>query len=195
MKTIFLIFLSLFLGFNSFGQSEERFNENLDKLYPEGHKVLLDIIYRNIKYPLAARENCRVGTLKTLISIDTTGAIKSVTLVNGLGMGINEEVIRVLKLTSGNWLQGKSFKYPINFAFRIGKNQKDILGDVVVTALTSSGPDAGCGVSVATIEKNIKKYQKKGKLGLAKLLYEELLRRYPDHPTYRKAYYDLVKKI
>ncbi|MEM1123279.1 MAG: energy transducer TonB, partial [Bacteroidota bacterium] len=179
MKNVFFSIIFLLLYGICSGQPIDKFASNLDKLYPEGHKAFLNVIYQNVKYPAPARENCRVGKLKTLVSIDTSGAVKSVSLVNRLGMGIDEEVVRVLELTSGNWLKGRSLKYPINFAFRIGDNQKDIEGDIVVTALgIGRRPDGGCSVPIETIEKEIKKYEKKGKFKEVGLLYEELLRRY-----------------
>jgi len=195
MKAFSFLLVIFLISGSSFGQSSEKFAQNMDKLYEAGNSTFLEEVYESIKYPQEARENCRVGVLKTLISTDTAGAIESIILGNRLGMGIEAEVIRVLNLTSGKWRKGKKLKYPINFAFRIGKNQKDFAGDINITAFAVGyQAHSGCSIPQKGLEKQVRKYRKKGKLEKAKLVYEELLRRYPDSKEYRQGLTEIVKE-
>ena len=87
--------------------------------------ALLEDIYKELKYPIPARENCIEGTVVVglLISIEgdvLKSDIKSDTI---LGYGLEEEALRVVKLFNNNWCSGMincepaemEFVFPIRF--------------------------------------------------------------------------------
>lgn len=195
MRTFSMLFALLLVRSIGLAQEADQFGKNIAQVYPTGNKAFLLEIYNNVRYPEDARINCRVGVLKTLVAIDTSGNVESVILGNRLGMGIEQEVIRVLMLTSGKWKKGRSFKFPINFGFRIGKSQDEFSGDINITAF-AAGPTAhsGCSIPKKELEKQIARFTKKGKSEKAQPLYEELLRRYPDDQGYQQALKEIVKE-
>ncbi|MEM6317792.1 MAG: hypothetical protein AAF960_08980 [Bacteroidota bacterium] len=183
MKILATLFILLLTANISLGQVEHKFSSDLDRLYVGGYEAFQKDIYPFIRYPRRARENCRVGQSKALVFINSSGKIDSIQLLNHISADIDQEVKRILTTTSGNWKKGRTIEYPINFAFRIGQNQEDILGNVVITTMSNST----CGVSSEKIEKQIKKLFEKQKFKKTKRLYEELLRRYPNNPVYQQA--------
>lgn len=59
---------------------------------------------KKIEYPPAAMENEIMGTVKLRFSIDNKGNVINIEVVSKkLGFGLEEEAIRILKLTSGKW--------------------------------------------------------------------------------------------
>ncbi|MDJ1469944.1 energy transducer TonB [Cytophagaceae bacterium DM2B3-1] len=66
--------------------------------YPEGISALYTLIQKNLRYPALARNNKVQGTIYAGFIIDEKGFIKSPQILQGLGYGCDEEVVRVLNL-------------------------------------------------------------------------------------------------
>lgn len=66
--------------------------------YPEGISALYILIQKNLRYPALARNNKVQGTIYAGFIIDEKGFIKFPQILQGLGYGCDEEVVRVLNL-------------------------------------------------------------------------------------------------
>ncbi len=66
--------------------------------YPGGNKAFTDFIYGNLKYPKLAAEARLEGVVLLRYDIDNQGVVSDVQLMKGLGLGCDEEAIRVVKL-------------------------------------------------------------------------------------------------
>lgn len=90
--------------------------------YPGGINKAREFIANNLLYPEEAQENDIEGTVKVKFIIEKDGSLTNIEIVNKLGYGCNEEVIRVLKRMP-KWrpgtLKGKivrtQFALPVSF--------------------------------------------------------------------------------
>lgn len=100
--------------------------------FPGGDEALMTYISRNIKYPAKALDNEISGTVIVNFVVNENGKIGNVRVTKGLGYGLNEEAIRVIK-TMPRWKPGMQggtgvkvyFDVPINFAIE-GVNSVNI---------------------------------------------------------------------
>jgi len=67
-------------------------------LFPEGEKGMVQFIYTNIKYPVEARSKGIIGTVDAQFDVEKDGSLSNLKINNDLGGGLNEEVLRVLRL-------------------------------------------------------------------------------------------------
>jgi periplasmic protein TonB len=82
--------------------------------------ALQRFIAENITYPPMALENDMQGTINLMFVVDKQGRVKDIQILgNKKGFGLEDEAIRVLKLTSGNWSPAKQRDKPVNMRFRI----------------------------------------------------------------------------
>ncbi|MET4107309.1 TonB family protein [Hymenobacter sp. UYP22] len=85
-------------------------------------------INRLIRYPRAAQEAQTEGLVFASFVVDETGRVTQPRIVRGLGNGCDEEVLRVLRQTSGRWVPGQQdgrfvkvkLVLPIRFHFQPG---------------------------------------------------------------------------
>ncbi|TGD78539.1 energy transducer TonB [Hymenobacter wooponensis] len=81
-----------------------------------------------VRYPSQALSNQTQGVVFASFIVDETGRVNSPRIVKGIGDGCDEEVLRVLRQTSGHWQPGKQegqavkvrLTLPIRFAFEQG---------------------------------------------------------------------------
>jgi len=115
-----LIFLFSFVSINLFGQ-----NETLPQ-FRGGQDSLVKFIAKNIKYPPEARENCISGKVYVKFLISADGTIDSINVIRSVHKSVDDEAIRLVKLTNGYWTPGKindssvsaSFNLPFNFSLK-----------------------------------------------------------------------------
>lgn len=67
--------------------------------YPGGINKLREFLSNNIVYPDLAIENNVNGKVVATFIVEKDGSISSITIINQLGFGCDEEVIRILNLT------------------------------------------------------------------------------------------------
>lgn len=93
-------------------------------IFKGGESAMLKFISDNIKYPALAKENNIEGKVLMQFIVTKEGAVRDVRVIgNKLGSGLDEEAIRVIKLTSGLWTPAKQraksfsmiFRLPVNF--------------------------------------------------------------------------------
>ncbi|GAB3239402.1 hypothetical protein GCM10027346_32650 [Hymenobacter seoulensis] len=85
-------------------------------------------INRLIRYPRQAQERHTEGLVFATFVVDETGRVTNPRILRGLGDGCDEEVLRVLRQTSGRWAPGQQdgrfvkvkMVLPIRFAFQPG---------------------------------------------------------------------------
>jgi protein TonB len=59
-----------------------------------------------VRYPNTAQEHGKSGKVNAIFTIDKFGKTSNYHVDNPIGYGMDEEVIRVLKLMADNWLPG-----------------------------------------------------------------------------------------
>ncbi|OCX51269.1 hypothetical protein BEL04_20580 [Mucilaginibacter sp. PPCGB 2223] len=87
-----------------------------------GENALAYFLKENLVYPEYSRQNCISGTIQVSFNIDAQGRIHNVKIYKGMGIDLDDEAIRVLKLTSGKWIvpedndPNANLVIPINFS-------------------------------------------------------------------------------
>jgi len=90
--------------------------------FPDGQAALYEFLRENIKYPAIARENGISGQVVVRFVVSKDGTISKAEIVKGLGGGLNDEALRVVKKMP-KWKPGKhngravpvTFNLPIKF--------------------------------------------------------------------------------
>lgn len=94
--------------------------------YPGGVKKFYDFLSSNIKYPPIAAEKNIQGNVFTSFVVEKDGSLSNIEIDRKLGGGIDEEAVRVLKM-SGKWNPGMQngkavrVKYMIPIKFTLDK--------------------------------------------------------------------------
>ena len=71
--------------------------------YLPNEEAFFRFLSENISYPINASQNKTEGIVEISLLVDTNGVLSDFIIENGIGNGCEEEAIRVIKLTSGNW--------------------------------------------------------------------------------------------
>lgn len=90
--------------------------------FPGGYVALMKYLAKNVEYTRQAREMGIQGKVLVYFEVGTDGSLSKIEILRGLGYGLDEEVIRVLK-SSPKWIPGKQggmavkspFRLPVNF--------------------------------------------------------------------------------
>jgi TonB family protein len=69
-----------------------------------GNSSLNAFLKQNIVYPEYARQNCIPGTIQVSFKVDRAGKVYNIQVYKGLGIDLDDEAIRVIRLTSGQWV-------------------------------------------------------------------------------------------
>lgn len=70
--------------------------------YEGGQEAMYAFIEKNINYPVLARRNRIQGTCIVSFTLNTDGTMTGVKLVKGVGGGLGEEALRVVRLLKFN---------------------------------------------------------------------------------------------
>lgn len=85
-----------------------------------GDEGLQRFIAENITYPPMALENDMQGTVNVMFVVDKKGKVKDIAILGGKkGFGLEEEAMRVIRLTSGQWKAAKQRDKSVAMRFRI----------------------------------------------------------------------------
>jgi len=93
MRWIFLIFLNL-LAFCSV---------NAQPSFKGGTRSLNQFISANLIYPEYAKQNCIQGTIEISFKLNNKGEVFDSEVQNGMGIDLDDEALRIIRLTSGKW--------------------------------------------------------------------------------------------
>lgn len=90
--------------------------------FPGGHSAMMQYLNQNLRYPTMAREAGIQGTVFVTFVVERDGSITDVRIVRGLGGGLDEEALRVVR-NMPSWTPGRQrgqavrvqFNLPIRF--------------------------------------------------------------------------------
>lgn len=68
-----------------------------------GENALENFLNTNKVYPAFAKRNCIQGTIYVSFSLDDKAQVINTKVKKGLGVDLDEEALRLIKLTSGKW--------------------------------------------------------------------------------------------
>ncbi len=88
--------------------------------FPDGQAAMFKFIQENIKYPEMARNSRRQGTVVIQFMVTVTGKIANIKVARGIGLGCDEEAVRVVSIMPA-WKPGKhnGKAVPVNFTLPI----------------------------------------------------------------------------
>jgi TonB family protein len=78
-------------------------NANAQANFKGGQAALYSFLSQKIIYPEYSRQNCISGTIKVSFMLDKNGKVIDAKVADGLGIDLDDEALRVIKLTSGKW--------------------------------------------------------------------------------------------
>ncbi len=93
-------------------------------VFKGGQKSLATFIYNNLIYPDYSRDNCLQGTVQVSFKINQQGKIYYSEVKKGFGIDLDQEALRVVRLTSGRWIMPAnhdtlvSMVLPVNFTLK-----------------------------------------------------------------------------
>ncbi|MEL6558122.1 MAG: energy transducer TonB [Bacteroidota bacterium] len=83
-------------------------------MFKHGREQLYNFLGNAVKYPVNARKLGVSGNVHLRFQINRDGAISKIVVTNGLGLGCDQEAIRVISLTSGQWLPAQFNGNPVH---------------------------------------------------------------------------------
>jgi len=81
-------------------------------------KALLQFIYKNITYPIFARENGIQGAVVVQFVIERDGLVTNAKLARDIGGGCGEEALRIVNQMP-KWIPGKQNGKPVKVQFNL----------------------------------------------------------------------------
>jgi TonB family protein len=93
-------------------------------VFKGGQKKLTLFVYNNLIYPDYSRDNCIQGIIQVSFKLNQQGKIYHSEVIKGFGIDLDQEALRLVRLTSGNWIMPvnhdttTSMVLPINFSLK-----------------------------------------------------------------------------
>ena len=113
-----LIFHLLYFFFSIVGIAQTQ------PTFKGGQKDLFSFISNNMIYPEYSKQNCLQGTINVSFSLNKYGQIYKSEIQKGFGTDLDDEALRIVRLTSGRWVipadydSSTSIVLPINFTLK-----------------------------------------------------------------------------
>ena len=103
MKKLFLIMLLAFVSVNAYSQSDDADNDVYNMVdqsakFQDGYNSIIKFVQENIKFPAEAKENNVHGKLMVSVVVEKDGSLSNITVKKGLGYGLDEEIVRIIKM-------------------------------------------------------------------------------------------------
>jgi protein TonB len=89
-----------------------------------GYKTFTEFITVCTMYPDSARLNGISGKVFVNFIVDEKGGVIHVKVLRGIGYGCDEEAMRVIRFTSGNWIPAQRNGKPVKVKYNIPINFK-----------------------------------------------------------------------
>ena len=111
------LLIALFFLVSSFFVDEQ-------PVFKGGQNKLTLFIYNNLIYPDYSRDNCIQGTIQVGFKLNQQGKIYHSEVKKGFGIDLDQEALRLVRLTSGNWIMPVnhdttiSMVLPVNFSLK-----------------------------------------------------------------------------
>ena len=80
------------------------FSINLKAQQPALKNGLENFVTANTIYPMFALDNCIQGEIEVAFKLNRAGEVTYATVSKGIGADLDDEALRLIKLTSGKWL-------------------------------------------------------------------------------------------
>ncbi len=116
------------------------FNWFANPEFKGGNRALESFFDKRRIYPSFSKNNCIEGTIYVSFQLDEQGKVYNAQINKGLGIDLDEEALRLIKLTSGNWDLGVDYNknsklvIPVNFSLKdFGCNERS--ADEIKTAI------------------------------------------------------------
>lgn len=96
-----------------------------------GERALTMFISQNLLYPEYSRQNCLQGTINVSFRVKKNGQIFESHVTKGYGIDLDDEALRIIRLTSGKWVVPISHDttnflvLPINFSLKLVECEKN----------------------------------------------------------------------
>lgn len=93
-------------------------------MFKGGERNLSSFISRSLIYPEYSKQNCLQGTINISFQLTRKGNIFNSKVEKGFGIDLDEEALRIVRLTTGKWIVPASFDttqsivIPINFSLK-----------------------------------------------------------------------------
>ena len=145
---------------------------------------------------MGARINCGYGKSVVEISIDKRGNLVEINFEGKvrLGFGLEDEIIRIIKLTAKNWKASTTpAQFKLGIVFWLKDRDPEMSGDVFVIGYGL--PNEDCIKSKKTYQKQLVKYEKRKKYKKALEACKALLKREPEDEELLKKYEYFTKMI
>lgn len=68
-----------------------------------GMRALNNFLSNNLIYPEYSRQNCLSGTIQVSFTLDKNGKVTNAKIQKGYGIDLDDEALRIVRLTSGKW--------------------------------------------------------------------------------------------
>ncbi|MEO8795794.1 MAG: TonB family protein, partial [Daejeonella sp.] len=86
--------------------------------FPGGMKAFYEYLSKSIQYPAEAKKNNVSGKVILSFIVEKNGSLNDIKVLRGVGSGLDEEAIRVMK-GSPKWLPGKENGKPVRVAYTL----------------------------------------------------------------------------
>lgn len=89
-----------------------------------GKKGIESFISENLIYPAYSRQNCIQGTIQVGFKLNGAGRVIDAKVQKGFGIDLDEEALRIVRLSSGKWMVPEGFDtsnvmvLPVTFALQ-----------------------------------------------------------------------------
>ena len=87
--------------------------------YPGGSEALKKFIKNNLRYPKEALMHRVEGSVYLKYEVNEKGKVHSISVVNGLGYGCDEEAIRIISLLKYSQVKNRGLKVNTKFKLAI----------------------------------------------------------------------------
>jgi len=91
---------------------------NAQVAFKGGQAALYTFLSQKIVYPEYAKQNCISGIIKVGFVVDKNGKVINPRVIQGLGIDLDDEALRVVKLTSGKWVIPTNYQ-PLNIVLPV----------------------------------------------------------------------------
>ncbi|MGV8879918.1 MAG: energy transducer TonB [Sphingobacteriaceae bacterium] len=93
--------------------------EQEDPKFKGGPNALNNFLENNLVYPEYSRQNCISGTIQVSFQLNEDGSLFNVKIQNGFGIDLDDEALRIVKLTAGKWVVPENYDTSVNLVLPI----------------------------------------------------------------------------
>ncbi len=197
-KLLFLIFFLVLLGSVSFAQESanvttsrnKQIHNLLDYRFRGGFYSFERVFLQTVKYTDMARKNCVIGIMVVTFQVSCEGVVRDVRIKNPLNYGINQQIVKFMEATKGQWNMchnNKYTKFAVPIQFTMEGTKTDSLDAVI--SFVGKNPGYVCNSDDYYLKKAKEALAKK-KGRRARTYIETLIKRNP----FNSHYFDMMKQ-